>query len=224
MARSPLARIGTLLADDSRAEIVSVLLDGRAYTGSELARHTGIAPSTASEHLSKLLDGGLVTVTAQGRHRYWSIASAEIATMLEGLHATSLGEIDRPRAPRHLLFVRTCYDHLAGHLAVAIFDGLVADGRLGFDGDDVRLTDAGASFLGGIGVDVDSAVQAKRPTARHCIDWTERRPHLAGALGAGLLDAMRDNRWIASQSTPRSVRLTRSGRAALLEHFGIEAA
>jgi DNA-binding transcriptional ArsR family regulator len=222
MARSQLSVIGSLLADDTRAEILTLLMDGRAHTGSELARHTGVAPSTASEHLSKLLDAGMIAVEAQGRHRYFRLASIEVADILETLGATpALTSAPRPRAPAALAYARTCYDHLAGELAVHVYDQLVAQGHLHETDDRLVLTSSGLELLDSIGVDTEALRSGKRPKARRCLDWTERRHHLAGAAGAGLLDALLANRWVAHDRQPRSLRVTSTGNKAITEIFAI---
>jgi DNA-binding transcriptional ArsR family regulator len=217
-----LARVGALLADPSRAAILLALMDGRAHTGSELARHVGIAQSTASEHLSKLLDGRMVAVEAQGRHRYFRLADPSVAGLLETLGMTEVPGPPTPRPPQALAYARTCYDHLAGELAVAIYDGLVAGGHL-VDGEYPALTSSGTSFIAGIGVDLESARSPGRPQARRCLDWTERRHHLAGTAGQALLDALLTNRWVVS-GRRREVRVTDRGRRELAHHFPATAA
>jgi DNA-binding transcriptional ArsR family regulator len=218
-----LARLGSLLADETRAAALCALMDGRAHTGSELARHVGVAPSTMSEHLAKLLDAGVVVVEPQGRHRYWRLSDPDIAQLLE-----SLGAGTRPpgpvRVPADLSFARTCYDHLAGELAVAIFDHLRQATHLVVDDDgNLTVSDSGRELFDSIGAHVDQAGTTRRPMAGACLDWSERRHHLAGAVGAALLNAMIDNGWIERGPKPRSVRITRSGRTeigAVVGHAG----
>lgn len=220
MAKSQLAHIGALLADQSRAEILTALMDGRAHTGSELARHVGVAPSTTSEHLSKLLDAGMVTVEAQGRHRYFRLTGPETAELLETLGASSATTPPSPpKAPAGFAYARSCYDHLAGELAVAVYDQLIAAGHLLDLDHHLQLTDSGIALLGDIGVDVDALQATKRPKARSCLDWTQRRHHLAGAAGAFLLDAMLTNRWLARGQHPRSIRITKTGRQEITTRF-----
>ena len=215
-----LARIGALLSDETRSEILCALMDGRAHTGSELSRHIGVAPSTTSEHLSKLLDGGIVAVEAQGRHRYWRLADARIAELLEtlGAHATTP---DDPRAPADLAHARTCYDHLAGQLAVQIYEQLVGNEHLRRDGDHLDITASGFDLLAATGVDVDAIRRATRTRARPCLDWTQRRHHLAGAAGRELLVALQTNGWVRPGNRPRAVRITESGRAGITGAFGL---
>jgi DNA-binding transcriptional ArsR family regulator len=218
---SELVRIGALLADPTRAGILVALLDGRARTGSELARHVGVAASTASEHLGKLLDASMVRVEPQGRHRYWRLANASVAELLEALGASAAAVMPpAPRAPSSLVRARTCYDHLAGEVAVAIFDRLVADGHLAELDHGVAITPAGIERLTSLGVEVAELADAKRPQARACLDWTERRHHLGGAAGRALFEAFRGRRWLRRGRRPRSVEVTDAGRKALWANFG----
>ncbi len=218
---SGLARIGALLADDTRAEILCALMDGRAHTGSELARHIGVAPSTVSEHLSKLLDGEIVAVEAQGRHRYWRLANPGVAELLETLGATATNPGD-PKAPAHLAHARTCYDHLAGELAVAIYDRLVDAGHLILDDGHLTIDPSGFELLASVGVDVDAIKATSRVRARPCLDWTQRRHHLAGAAGKEVLTALVNNGWVTPDRRPRSIRITEAGRTAIVDGFGLE--
>lgn len=218
MTKSQLAHIGALLADPTRAEILTALMDGRAHTGSELARYVGVAPSTTSEHLSKLVDAAMVTVEAQGRHRYFRLAGPDIAALLEALGATPTPP-SPATAPAGLTYARTCYDHLAGELAVAIYCQLIAAGHLVDDDHHLQLTHSGIELLGDVGVDIDAVHSSTRPNARSCLDWTERRHHLAGAAGAHLLDAMLTNRWLVRDRRPRSIRVTQTGRQEITTRF-----
>lgn len=222
MTSARLARFGSLLADPTRSEILTTLMDKKAYTGSELARHIGVAHSTTSEHLARLLDAGMVTVEPQGRHRYYRLEDPAIAELVE-----VLGSIPDPpppalpEPPKALTFARTCYDHLAGEVAVAIFDGLIEDGRLRpVDVPVLALTGDGVSLFEDMGVDLSKLDSTRRPRARTCLDWTERRHHLGGSLGALLLDHMLTMRWIVPGSRPRSMQVTELGRDELDRCFG----
>ncbi|HEY9558637.1 MAG TPA: metalloregulator ArsR/SmtB family transcription factor [Acidimicrobiales bacterium] len=215
-----LVRIGALIADETRAEILCALMDGRAHTGSELARHIGVSGSTVSEHLSKLCDADLLDVEAQGRHRYWRLRDPQVAGLLESLGARASSPAD-PRAPADLVHARTCYDHLAGELAVQIYERLLADGHLAEDGGDVAITPTGLELLAAIGADVDALRGAGRSAARPCLDWTQRRHHLAGAAGKELLRALIDNGWIKRGQRPRSVRITEAGRKSITRELGV---
>lgn len=209
-----LARLGSLLADETRAEILCALMDGRAHTGSELSRHIGVAASTMSEHLSRLLDGDIVAVEAQGRHRYWRLANPRIAELLESLGANAATP-DDPKAPSDLAHARICYDHLAGELAVKIYDQLLTNKHLCLDGDHLDVTTSGYELLSTIDAATDTIRQATRARARPCLDWTQRRHHLAGAAGKAILDALISNGWAKPGRRPRSIRITETGRTEI---------
>ena len=219
MAQSALVAIGSLLSDDTRSEILTALMSGRAHTGSELARHIGVGQSTVSEHLSKLLDAGMVTVEPQGRHRYFRLSSPQIAELLETLGAVTTPISTASRSAAVLGYARTCYDHLAGEIAVQIYDRLLIDGHLVTLGGALQLSPSGFELLRSIGTDVDTILSSKRPTARSCLDWTERRHHLAGGAGAGLHDALFKNKWVTRGPQPRSIRITETGRSGIAKHF-----
>ncbi len=211
----PVAR---LLADDTRASFCLALLNGRAWTAGELARHAGVSPSTASEHLSALVAGGLLAEERQGRHRYVRLAGPSAAALIESLVAFSPppaaapGSLRAHRAERSLAFARTCYDHLAGALGVALADGLVLRGVL--DPDGLALTGEGrAWFAGFLGAEPPS--RSRRPLARACLDWTERRHHLGGLTGRLLLGHLVREGWLVPLRTGRALRLTPAGREAL---------
>lgn len=214
--------IGALLSDATRVALLTTLMDGRAYTGSELARHAGVAPSTASEHLTRLLTAGLVAVEPSGRHRYYRIAGVEAAELLESLGAVPVGDapVQRASAPQGLALARTCYDHLAGELAVALYDHAIAASHLTVgEGSVLDLAPSGQSFFADLGVEEASTEHSDRPRARRCLDWTERRHHLGGRLGAALLAMMLANHWLTRGPRPRSIRITRSGQREIPQHF-----
>ncbi|MGG7573254.1 ArsR/SmtB family transcription factor [Streptomyces sirii] len=223
-----LARLAALLADRSRASFCLALLDGRAWTAGELAAYAQVAPSTASEHLTRLIEGGLLVERRQGRHRYVQLAGPHVAELLESLTA----QLDRPaEQPRGLRAVnasaalargRTCYDHLAGRLGVTITDAMTGRGLLDQDGG-FALTDAGRDWLTDeLGIDPTALRTGRRPQARGCLDWTERRPHLAGAAGARLCDRLLDRHWVRRVGSGRAVRLTHDGATALRDLLGID--
>ncbi|WP_091095127.1 ArsR/SmtB family transcription factor [Micromonospora citrea] len=220
-----LARLATLLADDTRATICLALLDGRAWTAGELARLAGVAPSTASDHLTRLVRGGLLVEERQGRHRYLRLAGPSVAQLVEDLagHAPGRPEPARSlraaRAGAALAYARTCYDHLAGRLGVLLRDRLLAQGLLDGVGG-LALTPAGLGWLDQLGVPVAPLRSARRPLVRDCLDWTERRPHLAGALGAALCDRFLEAGWL-TRGTGRSLRLTPTGGPALAAALGL---
>jgi DNA-binding transcriptional ArsR family regulator len=207
-------------ADRSRAAMCLALLDGRAWTAGELARYAGIARSTASEHLHLLVAAGVLTDERQGRHRYLRLADDDIAELIESIAARAPAAPDPPRGLRAITAnaamarARTCYDHLAGSLGVAITDALLArnllSGRSGW-----AFTGAGTDWLQSIGVDLASVRARRRPLARVCLDWTERRDHLAGSIGAALCEHYFRAGWIERIGSGRAVELTAAGQTAL---------
>jgi DNA-binding transcriptional ArsR family regulator len=223
-AAEGLARLAGLLADPTRAAFCLALLDGRAWTAGELAAHAGVRPPTATEHLNRMLAAGLLTERRQGRHRYVELAGPHVAQLVEDLAAyTAPGS--RPAnglrgaaAAGALARGRTCYDHLAGRLGVAVTDALTSRGVL----NGLALTEAGIAWLADTVGDLGTT--GKRPLARACLDWTERRPHLAGLAGARLCAHFFDQRWIRRVGTSRAVRVTPAGERALRDLLGIDAA
>jgi DNA-binding transcriptional ArsR family regulator len=225
MDRSALAQLGGLLADESRAQLLTTLLDGRAYSLGELAKRVGIAPSTASEHLAKLCDAGMLCVEARGRHRYFRLTGPNVAEMLEPLlgFLPSTSSI-RSRAPSALFVARRCYDHLAGEIAVRLYEQLVFSGRLTIVDQRPVLTASGESTFTELGVEIGMLARRERPMVRSCLDWTERRHHLAGSVAASLLEVMLQRRWIAEGAMPRALVLTSSGRDGLSDYFDLTTA
>jgi DNA-binding transcriptional ArsR family regulator len=229
------AAIAGLLADRTRASICLVLLDGRAWTVSELARSAGVAASTASEHVTRLVYGGVLVSERHGRHRYVRIASPAVAQLIEDLGAIAVtGSADKAPAPVRSLRAasaatamkraRTCYDHLAGRLGVRITDAMTGqrliDQHAGFG-----LTKAGLSWLAdNLDIDTAAMVSARRPVVRSCLDWTERRPHLGGSVGAALCGQFFARGWITRTGTSRAVLVTPSGQEALRQLYGIDLA
>ncbi|MEV0980244.1 winged helix-turn-helix domain-containing protein [Streptomyces sp. NPDC049915] len=223
-----LARLAALIADETRAACLLALLDGRAWTAGELARHAGVAASTLSEHLGKLVAGGLLAEERQGRHRYVRLADARVAQLVEDLAGqVAQDAVVRPRSLRAvsagsaMARGRTCYDHLAGRLGIAVTDALTARGLLRQD-TGFALTDAGVTWFGCAGIGLKRS--ARRPLARACLDWTERRPHLAGIAGAALCRHALDAGWCVRIGSERAVKVTASGERALSELLGIEPA
>lgn len=224
---SDLSSLAALLADETRAAMCLALLDGRAWTAGELAAHARVAPSTATEHLHRLIGGGLLVERRQGRHRYVQLAGASVAQLLEDLAA----RIEhRPASPRGLRAVtansalrrgRTCYDHLAGRLGVAVTDAMTRAGLLDQTGG-FALTTAGLAWLTDtLGLSPEDLRPNKRPLARGCLDWTERRQHLAGLAGAKLCETFLGNDWVVRIGSGRAVRLTPNGKAALRDLLGL---
>lgn len=220
------ARFAGLLADRTRVAMCLALLDGRAWTAGELAACAGVARSTASEHLNLLVDAGLLAEERQGRHRYVRMAHPGAAQLLEDLGAVA-GEPLRPaslrsvRAARELAVARTCYDHLAGALGVALLDVLVARGC--FDpAEGLVLTPAGRSLLTGLLGELPAG--GVRPLVRPCLDWTERRHHLGGALGAALCSELLAREWVVRSTRHRAVRVTAAGAEGLRDLLGSDPA
>lgn len=219
--------VARLIGEPARAAMLNALLTGRALTAGELARTAGVSPATASEHLTRLRTGGLVRVLVSGRHRYYRLASSEVAQALEALaligRARPARGLRQVRAHEAMLIARTCYDHLAGRLGVAVHDALADGGALvvGPDGYDVSAD--GEEILGRWGVDLAAARSRRRTFIRPCVDFTERRPHLAGALASAVLQRMRELGWLVPRTeTHRALRITDAGRHGLAEMFGID--
>ncbi|MGN9842775.1 ArsR/SmtB family transcription factor [Nonomuraea sp. H19] len=214
-----IAPVAALIADPTRAAILTALLDGRALAAGELARVAGVSAATASAHLARLLDGRLVDVVRQGRHRYYRLAGHEVAEVLEVLARISarppVRSLRQSRQARLLEEARTCYDHLAGRAGVGLLDRLREGGY--HVGDE--LTGEGERLLAGIGVDVAGARRSRRRFAPECLDWTERRAHLGGALGAAVTQVLFERGWLRRGTVPRAVILTDAGREGLAELF-----
>ena len=222
-----IAQVAALIGDPARANMLSALMDGRTLTASELAYVSGVAPQTASGHLAKLSDAGLLALAKQGRRRYFRLASPHVARVLEGLMVVAQ---DGPARQRNLWrggetlrHARTCYDHMAGRIAVAIADRLVQQSFILLDEDGGQLTDAGRSFFDELGVDLRLASK-RRVFCRPCLDWSERRPHLAGAVGAAILDHALEHDWVEHVRDSRALVVTPVGVRELATTFGIEGA
>ncbi len=215
------------MGDAGRVNILTALFDGRALTATELAFRAGVAPATASEHLSKLLAGGLLAVTRHGRNRYFRLASTDVARMLEGMMVVA-GAVDAapaarratPRISLALRHARTCYDHLAGRLGVGLADSLVSGGLILLGDDAGEATEAGRSFFDAFGLRLDTR-RTRRLFCRPCLDWSERRPHLAGILGAALCVRCEELGWIRRERDSRAVAVTPTGQSGFAETFGI---
>ncbi|HWO67842.1 MAG TPA: winged helix-turn-helix domain-containing protein [Umezawaea sp.] len=222
-----LANLAGLLADRTRAAFCVALLDGRAWTAGELAAHAGVAPSTASEHLSRLVAGGLLVERKQGRHRYVQLADQRVAQLLEDLvahvePARPAGTLRSATASAALARGRTCYDHFAGRLGVAITDAMTTRGYL-VQTDGFAVTDAGVAWLTGpLAADPTALRTTKRPLGRPCLDWTERRTHLAGTAGAHLCGHFQAQGWVRRIGTGRAVRVTPAGAEALRELLDLD--
>lgn len=202
------------------------LSDGHARTSTELAVVAGVNPSTASAHLGRLLAEGLIKVHAQGKHRYYSLKGPNVAAVLEGLSVLAGGDQNKfvPNTPDRLRFARTCYDHMAGTLGVSLHDRLCALRWLspGRDGSEYEVTPEGAKALAGFGIDLNAARSLRRRFACACLDWSERRPHLAGALGAAVLKLALRKKWVVQELDSRALRLTSAGRREMKARLGID--
>lgn len=218
-----IARIASLVGDPARANMLTALMDGGALTASELAREAGVGLPTASAHLSKLMEGGLLSLSAQGRHRYYGLAGAEVAAMLESIMgvAATLGPRRNQPGPRDagMREARVCYDHLAGDHAVAMLDRFLERGVLRRDDDRLGLGKAGLGFFAAIGIDAGSLAGTRRPVCRACLDWSVRRSHLAGALGAAIYDKIIAEKWARRDREGRVVRFSPQGRISFAKTF-----
>ena len=217
------AVVGALIGVPARANMLSALMDGRAQTATELALQAGVTPQTASSHLAKLTDAKLLVGERHGRHRYYRLASPAVAEAIEPLTQLVANRPvpmrRRSRALEELRAARMCYDHLAGALGVGLTQAMAAAGHLEAEGRDFRVTAAGERFLAGLGIDVAAARRRRRVFARQCLDWSERRPHLGGALGAALAGRCLDQGWLRREPYGRRVLVTDAGRPALARIF-----
>lgn len=224
------AEIAALAGDLARASMLHALMDGRALTASELADVAGVTPQTASGHLARMIAAELLVVEKQGRHRYYRLASPAVARMMESIMLVAARrEPPRPArviGPREaaLRAARTCYDHLAGRLGVAISEAMAASGHVELASDGGLVTDSGVALFRRIGIDVEAlaARRARRVLCRPCLDWSERRSHLAGALGAALCAHCFARGWIRRIEGTRAVAVTVKGAGAFREAFGVE--
>lgn len=241
-AEKAVSRIAAAIGEPARARILYCLLDGHARTSTELAIVAEVSPSTASVHLTHLKDRGLVRVLAQGKHRYYSLDGAHTATALEALMVVAVGPDNRfvPNTPQRLRAARTCYDHMAGTVAVALHDrfeqlGWLVAARAGSRtpraatgappaSDIARAYDiapAGERALASLGIDIATTRALRRRFAYACVDWSERRPHIGGALGAELLKVALKRKWVSQDLDSRALQITRSGERELQRHFGL---
>lgn len=218
-----IARIASLVGDPARANMLTALMDGGALTASELALEAGVTVQTASSHLSKLMDGGLLALTAQGRHRYYGLANPQIATMLETIMgvAASMGPQRVRPGPREATMreARICYDHLAGDQAVAMLDGFLERNILIRDGEIIGMGASGPSFFRAVGIEPNALATSRRPVCRACLDWSVRRAHLAGSLGAAIFDKIISEKWARREPGSRAVIFSPPGKRAFEKAF-----
>jgi DNA-binding transcriptional ArsR family regulator len=218
------SRIASAIGEPARARMLYTLVDGRGRTSTELSIVAGVTPSTASIHLKRLAAQKLVTVYAQGKHRYYSLNGADVADALEALHVLAGSRHHFvPNTPQYLRAARTCYDHIAGNLGVLLHDRFNALGFLKRAPDHgYELTPAGAKAFESLGIDLESARGLRRRFAFACLDWSERKPHLAGALGAAFLNAAMKKRWLTQDDDSRALRVTGIGRREMHSRFGFD--
>jgi DNA-binding transcriptional ArsR family regulator len=218
-----IARVASLVGDPARANMLTALMAGGALTASELALEAGVTLQTASSHLSKLMDGGLLTLAAQGRHRYYGLANAQVAAMLESIMgvAASVGPKRTRPGPRdaNMREARICYDHLAGDHAVAMLDGFLERGILSRDGDRIEIGTIGPGYFKAVGIDPKGLTTGRRPVCRACLDWSVRRSHLAGTLGAAIYDKILAEKWARRDPESRAVIFSPKGKQAFAKVF-----
>jgi DNA-binding transcriptional ArsR family regulator len=211
-----LAAVAALLGDPARANMLTALMDGRALTATELAQEAGVTLQTTSGHLARLEAAQLLRVEKQGRHRYFRLSGEDVAEVLEGLMglAARTGHLRAKLGPKDpaLRQARVCYDHLAGDLGVWAFDRLCAKGLVAGPDRQVHVTHEGRAFFGGLGIDIEALEHGRRPVCRVCLDWSERRYHIAGAVGSQFLRKLFENGWASREKDSRVVRFTPRGR------------
>ena len=218
IAEPDLASVARVIGEPARAAMLAALLGGQPLVAGVLARRAGVSPQTASAHLARLVDSGLVTRRQAGRFRYYALANGDVAALLEAMARVAAAPAGASRAMR---FARTCYDHLAGRLGVRLTDALHERGLIaGTDG--YGVTPAGEDWLARFGIDVAALRASRRTLVRPCLDWTERRDHVAGAVGAAIADALLERRWVVRFDDTRAVRLTLRGREGLYRTLGLE--
>jgi DNA-binding transcriptional ArsR family regulator len=228
-ADTAVSRIAAAIGEPARARMLYCLVDGRARTSTELAMVAEVTPSTASVHLQRLKSERLVKVLAQGKHRYYSLEGASVAAALEALSVLAGGKRNAfvPNTPNHLRMARTCYDHIAGMLGVALHDriqvmGWFADGPRASIGENAyELTRRGANAFEDLGIDVAATRTLRRRFAYACVDWSERRPHLGGAVGAALLHIALKRKWVVQELDSRALAITRLGQREMQTRFGL---
>jgi len=222
-----IAEVAALVGDPARATMVTALLDGRALTAGELAVAARVTPQTASTHLAKLTEAGVLSAVRRGRHRHFRLGSAAVVEMIEGIVAVALQRRPRyrplSREAQVLGAARICYDHLAGRLSVDLTDAFVDRGWVVLDDDTAEITTAGARFFTRFGIELPTTPSTRRRACRPCLDWTEHRPHIAGALGAALTTRYFELGWIERITRSQAVAITPLGRRRLRASFGIDA-
>jgi DNA-binding transcriptional ArsR family regulator len=227
VAAANLVEVAALVGDTARATMLAALMGGQSLTGTELAYLARVSRPTASEHLTRLVDARLLAVTRKRRFAYYRIASPLVARMLESIKAVAAIEVPPRHQPRSaadeaLRFARTCYDHIAGTVGVAIADGLQAAGHVTLSDDGGELTDNGARLLERFGAMLAPKTKSRRIFCRPCLDWSERRYHLAGFVGAEICRCCFERRWLTRMRDTRALQLTPEGRRGLAETFAVQ--
>lgn len=220
------ALIASMVSDASRSAILNALMDGRFHAAGELARMAGIQPQTASFHLAKMVDAGLIAVEKQGRHRYYGIRNPEVAQVMESLLSIAppvkIKSLRQSAEEQTLRKARTCYDHLAGNLGVSLTQSLVREGILLEGENGFEVTKNGEAFFENFQIDLNRVKRKRRSFSHKCLDWSERRHHLAGALGHALLDRLLELNWVQRLPNTRAVKITPQGKVGLKETFALE--
>lgn len=216
--------VAALVGDPARADMLTALMSGRALTATELAQEAGVTAQTASSHLAKLCEGGLLVPTKQGRHRYFRLSGADVADVLEGLMgiAARAGHTRVRTGPKDpaLRHARVCYDHLAGDLGVQMFDAMTKQRLLRQRDGGIDLTRNGIRFMEDFGIDLSAIGKPRRPLCKTCLDWSERRSHLAGSLGAALLQHFYATKWAKREPGTRVVTFSKNGERRFNDLFG----
>jgi DNA-binding transcriptional ArsR family regulator len=219
------SQVASLIGDPVRAKILWALLDGRAYTATELAHYTNTTAPNISMHLNKLVNADLLAVENQGRHRYYTYSRADIAYAIEAIANLIPKETTKtikPTDDKPVRYCRTCYDHLAGKVGVLLTEALVKGGSIAYANDDFVVTGQGETWFNSLGIDINALKKQKRAFARPCLDWSERKHHLAGSLGAALLKTMIADGWVRREKGSRTMIVTGRGQQAFYQHFKMD--
>ncbi len=220
-----IAKIGALLGDNTRARMLSTLMHGKALTASELAREAGVTAQTATSHLAKMEAGGLLALRKQGRHKYFALANDDVAALLETLMGLSAGvePMRTTTGPRDSAMrnARVCYNHLAGNKGIQLHDALITKRYLKHNDAELVLTRKGSHFMQEFGIDLDSLQASRTPMCRSCLDWSERRSHLAGSLGRALMAKFEQLRWVKRDGNSRVIKFSAKGEREFNSTFGL---